>query len=153
MRVRDIMVEPVVVAPEEATLAEIAETMLARGIGAVPIVGSEGLLVGIVTESDFVGSEQAVPLAFPTRRLPRVFREWIEEDAFERILAEARARPAREIMSAPVVTCDEDDRVQDAVERMIENEIGRLPVVRAGRPIGIVSRHDILKIMVGRSRS
>lgn len=150
VRVRDIMVTPVVVASEETTLAELARTMLERRIGGIPIVDGDGALVGIVTETDFVGTRENVPLAFPTAQLPSVFREWVEEDTFERISREARERPAREVMSTPLVIAEEHETVQDVVERMIEHDVGRVPVVRDGKPIGIVSRHDILTIVAGR---
>lgn len=141
------MVSPVVVAREETTLAELADTMLEHRFGGIPIVDEAGVLVGIVTESDFVGRKERVPHAFPTEQLPSVLDEWVERGRFEQIVRDARARPAREAMSAPVVTAGEDEAVQEVVERMIEHDIGRVPVVRDGKPVGIVSRHDVLKLV------
>jgi CBS domain-containing protein len=149
MRVRDIMAQPVVVADETATLQEVASMMLVRRIGGVPIVNAEGELVGIVTESDFVGTERSVPFAFPTTKLPQVFRRWMLPNTFEKILREVRECRVREIMVFPVVTADADESVQDIAERMIHERVSRVVVVRDRHPIGIVTHHDILWLVAG----
>lgn len=151
MRIGDILTEPVVVASEETMAVEIAQAMLDRRIGGIPIVDSEGLLVGIVTESDFAGTEQSVPLAVPTapasERLPGVGRGRQLRTHRRR---GSRASPTGEIRTSPVVTAEEHEAVQDVVERMIEHDVGRVPIVRGWELIGIVSRHDILKLVAGR---
>ena len=50
MKVSEIMVHPVIVVNEDATVEEIAKIMLDRRIGCVPVVDREGKLVGIVTD-------------------------------------------------------------------------------------------------------
>lgn len=144
------MVEPVVVASSDTPLQEIARVMLDRRFGSLPVVDDDGVLVGIVTEADFVGSERSVPLAYPTTKLPQVFRRWIEEDTFERISREACDLPVSEIMQSPVVTATADEPIEDLVERMIRHGVSRVPVVADGKPIGIVSRHDLLRLVAGR---
>lgn len=146
MKVRDIMSQPVITAHEEASLEEVAKLMLEHEIGAVPVVDDRGRLVGIITESDFTGKERGFP--FSAYRAPQVFGEWLEPDGLERIYAVARTRKAKEIMSAPVVTAEEDEPVTAVVERMIHYDLHRIPVVRDGVPVGMVTRHDLLKLML-----
>jgi len=52
------------------------------------------------------------------------------------------------VMTGPVVTVSEDDTVTRAVELMLKHDVNRLPVVRDGRPVGIVARHDLLRMMM-----
>jgi CBS domain-containing protein len=145
MKVRDIMVAPVVVVGESTSLQEVAQTMLDRSIGCVAVVDGNGDLTGIITESDFTGRERGFP--FSAYRLPKVFGEWFGKDDVERVHQAARDRKAREIMTGSVVTTREDETVTDLVKRMIERDLKRIPVVRDKRPIGMVTRHDLLKLM------
>jgi|DewCreStandDraft_2_1066082.scaffolds.fasta_scaffold01198_14 CBS domain-containing protein len=150
MQVKDIMSQPVITVHEEASLEEVAKLMLQHDIGAVPVVDDDGRLVGIITESDFTGKERGFP--FSVYRAPQVFGEWITPDGIERIYAAARARKAKEIMSAPVVTAREDEPVTALVERMTHYDLHRIPLGRDGVPVGMVTRHDLLKLMLDSAR-
>ncbi len=143
------MSAPVVVAGEETTLREVAQIMLDRAIGSVPVVDGRGELIGIVTEADFAGSEQTVPFAFPTTRLPQVFHRWIEGGDFEEICAEVGELPVREVLPSRVVTAQEGEPVQELVERMIRKRVSRVLVVRGRKPVGIVTHHDVLRLVAG----
>lgn len=145
MKAKEIMIQPVVVVREDTTLEEVARTMLEHRIGCVPVVDREGRLRGIITESDFIGRERGVP--FSVYRAPNVFGEWVGKDDIGRIHEAARRRTAREIMTADVITTSEDQTVTELVVRMIQRNVHRLPVVRDGVPVGIVARHDILRLM------
>ena len=145
MQVRDIMVEPVIVVREDTPLHEIAQMMLERGIGCVPVVDEKGELQGIITESDFTGKERGFP--FSAFRAPEVFGAWFGYDDVERVHQAARERRASEIMTHPVVTTREDEALTDLVKRMIDRDLKRIPVVRDKTPVGIVARHDLLKLM------
>lgn len=143
--VKEIMHQPVVTVGPDATLEQVARTMLDHGIGGVPIVDADGRLQGIVTESDFCGRECFVP--FSAFKLPRVFGQWLPKEGLEAIYQAARAMKARDVMSAPVITASEDETVTELVRRMVERDVKRLPVVRGGTPVGIVTRHDLLRMM------
>ena len=150
MKVSETMVQPVVVVREDTSLEEVARLMLEHGIGSAPVVDEHGGLCGIITESDFTGKERGVP--FSLLRMPQVFGEWVSREGIEAIHEEARTMTARCIMSAPVVTASPEDEVADVVIRLIRHDINRLPVVRDGTPIGMVNRHDLLRLMVPEER-
>lgn len=145
MKVRDVMTTPVVTVREEATLEEVARLMLERNIGGIPVVKADGRLAGIVTESDFSAKKEPVP--FSLLRLPSVLGHWLQ-DSVERTYREARTIEAKRVMTANVVTVSEDDPIELAVRRMCENDVHRLPVVRGGVPVGIVTRQDLLRLML-----
>jgi CBS domain-containing protein len=54
---------------------------------------------------------------------------------------------AKEIMSHHVITVTEDQGAEEAIELLLKYDVNRLPVVRDGAPVGIVSRHDLLRLM------
>jgi CBS domain-containing protein len=143
--VREIMVQPPVVVRPDATLEEAARLMLSRRIGCLPVVDERDQLVGIITESDYVGKEQGIP--FSAFAAPQVFGHWIGPAGLERVHAAARTQTVRDIMSRSVATAREDEPVAALVARMIELKLKRLPVVRDGRVVGVVARHDLLRLM------
>ena len=145
MTVRDIMSKPVVTVPESATLERVARLMLERKIGCVPVVGADGALRGILTESDF--SAKARPVPFSLLRLPNVLGHWLGP-AIERAYQEARTVTAREVMTSHVVTVNETDTVEEAIRRMYEHNVHRLPVVRDGQPVGVVTRQNLLRLLL-----
>jgi nucleotide-binding universal stress UspA family protein/predicted transcriptional regulator len=145
--VAEIMSAPVATVEPSTPLEEVARTMLEREIRGVPVVGPDGELAGMVTDTDFVGKEVYVPFAHPAARRPQVFERWLDDRLFEDLCAEARRVPAGRIMSAPVVTVAEDAPVEEAVRLMLHHDVSRLPVVRDGALVGIVARHDLLKLM------
>jgi CBS domain-containing protein len=147
MKVRDIMVQPVVLVRETATLEEIARIMLENRIGCVPVTSETGEIRGIITESDFTAKERGIP--FSTYRAPQILGQWMSREGIERVYQAARTMTAREIMTAVVVTVSEDQSVEDVVKCMLRHNIHRIPVVRDRVPVGIVARHDILKLMLG----
>jgi CBS domain-containing protein len=148
LRVRDIMTRDVVTVRDDAKLDEVARTMLERDVGGVPVVDDRGAVVGIVTQGDFTGKKRGFP--FSAFRAPQLFGEWVDAEGVERIYAGARERSVREIMTEEVVTVEEDDSLTDVVLLMVERDLHRLPVVRDGLLVGIVTRQDLLRVVVER---
>ncbi len=144
MKVKDIMTEPAITISEDTPLHEIAQIMLDRRIGGVPVINGSGDLTGIVTESDFTAKEKCVP--FSMFRAPQLFGTWLGNDA-EGLYAAARNIPAREIMSTNVVTVKENDSIEEVLELILRYDINRIPVVKDRKPVGIVARRDLLKVM------
>lgn len=148
LRVRDIMTTDVVTVRDDANLVEVAQTMLDRNVGALPVVDDRGLLVGIVTQGDFTGHRRGFP--FSAVRAPQLFGEWVDAEGVERIYEGARQRAVREIMTHDVVTVNEDDTLTDVVVLMVERDLDRLPVVRNGAVVGIVTGRELLRVLVER---
>src|SRR5262249_16022515 len=105
-----------------------------------------GTAVGMVTESDLIRREM-------TRRgSSRSW--WLEmlaegEDLAPEFLDYLGTgdRPVREVMTAPVVAVAEETPVQDIAEALQKHRIKRVPVLRSGRVVGIVSRADLLRAL------
>jgi CBS domain-containing protein len=149
LRAGDAMSAPVLTAPPTATLEQLAELMLARQVGSVVIVDAEdpAVPVGIVTETDFEVEDEPIPFTF--FRSPKLLGKYVwSERSLEDVYALARSRTAGDIMSDPLFTVDEPDDLWEAVRVMVAEDVRHVPVLRAGRLVGIVTRHDLLKGLV-----
>jgi CBS domain-containing protein len=144
--VKDIMSQPVVTVAEDTPVPEVARVMQQHDIGAVVVVDGEGRLRGIVTESDFTGIGRCVP--FSLALAPVVFGARAATlGELERIYAMARTLTARQIMSDRVHSAGESEEVGPVVHRMLARNLKHVPVVRDGRPVGMLARHDLLKLV------
>jgi hypothetical protein len=59
----------------------------------------------------------------------------------------APKRTARDVMVSPVITADEDTEISDIAKSLTAHRIKRVPVVRDGRVVGIVSRADLVRAL------
>lgn len=71
-----------------------------------------------------------------------------EQQGGERIYEVARQMTGRAIMCQPVITVTEDQSMDDVIALMLRHDINRIPIVRDGVPVGIVARHDLLRMLV-----
>jgi serine/threonine-protein kinase len=138
--VKDVMTTPVVTVNCEDGFRTIVRTLEQHRVSAVPVVDSEGLVVGIVSEGDLLIKEaepmpsKAVLFEGKQRRLEK---------------AKAMGRSAKEVMTAPVVTIEPEATLAQAAHLMLGKRVKRLPVIdQHGQLAGIVSRGDILKVFL-----
>ena len=150
MTVKELMTEPVVTVDENMLAADVARVMQEHDIGAVVVVDESGQLRGIVTESDFTGIGRSVP--FSVALAPVLFGARAATIAeLERIYVMARQLRARQIMSDKVQTAEESEEIGAVVQRMLARNLRHVPVVRNGKPVGMLARHDILKLVAAPS--
>jgi CBS domain-containing protein len=146
MLVKDIMTSPAVSVTETMRLDDVAHLMSEKNIGAVVVVSETGELRGIITESDITGVGRCIP--FNLRLAPVILGARAATNAeLAEIYERARTLPARQVMTRNVVTCAESDRVADIVQTMLDRDFNHLPVVREGKPVGVVARHDLLRLL------
>jgi CBS domain-containing protein len=147
MRARDIMSAPLITVGPDTLAPEVARVMREHDIGAVGVVDGQGHLCGLITEADFVGIGRCVP--FSLDLAPVIFgARAANPGEVERIYAMARTLKAREFMTERVTVVDESEEVGVVVHRMLEHRLKHLPVLQAGRPVGMIARHDLLKVLV-----
>jgi nucleotide-binding universal stress UspA family protein len=146
MRARELMAQPVVTVRADTSLSEVVESMLQHRIGCIPVVDEDGKLCGMVTETDFTSERPGAPLCL--QKLPQALCEVLSQQAIEQIEKTARTTRAKEVMNPDVVTAEEDTPVHELAWKMLQLQIDHIPIVRDGKPIGIVSRHDLLHMIV-----
>ena len=144
MKVSDIMTTDVVSVGPEASTRAVAQLLSQRGISAVPVLDAAGAAIGMVSEGDLIARNDG------DRRARRDW--WLMlladgEDLNPEFLASLRepVTAVREVMSSPVVTVGEEAELADIARLLVTHRIKRVPVVRDGRVIGIVSRADLVR--------
>ena len=145
MDARDIMTSPAVTIGEDATIGEAAAVMIERNASCLPVLNSTGKLIGILTHSDFGFQRRFLRLADEAYTLMGSF---VRPESVERVAREVSERLVKDVMTQPVVTLDEDASVSDVAEVMINKGVNRIPVMRNNDVVGIITRHDMVKLML-----
>jgi CBS domain-containing protein len=144
LKVRDVMAREVVTVRPETALKDVAGLLVDQGISGVPVLDADHAVVGVVSEADLLIKQQGAD-SIRHRRMARLFGDSSES---RRQLAKLTAVTAGEAMTAPAVTIGPDLRVAEAASLMIARKVNRLPVVDAGRLVGIVTRADLVRAFV-----
>ncbi|MEW6231417.1 MAG: CBS domain-containing protein [Chloroflexota bacterium] len=147
MKVKEIMATEVVSVGPETRVNEIARLMLERQISGVPVIDDSNAVVGIVTELDMI--VRNARLHFPTyiKLLDSTF--YLESPQhFGEELRRALGTTAKDIMTEKVITVGPEAEVEDVATLMVEKRVNPIPVVADGRLVGIVSRTDLIKLLI-----
>jgi CBS domain-containing protein len=142
MRARDLMTTPIIAIEPSASIGEAAKLMLGHHISGLPVVATDGKLVGIVSEGDFLRRTELAT----ERKRPR-WIEFFEPGKLAGEYALAHGRKIDEVMTDRVITIGPDAPLDEIVDIMIGSRIKRLPVVDGGVLVGMVSRSDILRAL------
>jgi CBS domain-containing protein len=140
MTVRDVMTVNVASVGPDASLKQVAELLVERGISGVPVVDADRRVLGVVSEADIIVKAVTRPAA--GNILAQLSGR---EDADERRL---NATTAYEAMTEPALTIEADRPLSEAARVMIDAGVNRLPVVVDECLIGIVSRADLVTAFV-----
>lgn len=144
MRAADIMSVNVAVAWLDTPVVDIARRLCERRISALPIVDADDRVLGIVSEGDLM---RRIELGTGDRR-----SWWLELLSSDASLAgdyvKSHGRTARDVMTGPAITVDEAADLKEVARILESKHIKRVPVLRDGRLVGIVSRADIIRGLI-----
>lgn len=141
MRARDVMSTGVLSIAAEATILEAAQLLVNTRVSAMPVLDGNGFMVGIVSEADLIRNTGAVaPLGH------------VDDAYAEKAKTTAYARSVTKVMSRNVVTASEDSTLQEVADLMLGRSVKRVPIVRDGAVVGIVSRIDLLRALLSLGR-
>ncbi len=135
--VAQIMTRNVLTVRPETPLRDVARLMTDHGISGVPVV-EQGSVLGIVSEGDIVAKERG-PVA-PRSRISRWFKRAPSSSETDRL----EARTAGQAMTAPPITIESWRTAADAAALMLDRRVHRLPVLKDGTLVGIVTRADLV---------
>jgi CBS domain-containing protein len=143
MRARDVMVSAVVTVPPETTVEGLARLMINLRISGVPVMNTDGILVGIVTEGDLLRRVETGT----ERHLPGWSESFSSNSRMAAEYVKSHAKRVADIMTREVVSIDEMATLAEIADLLEAKRIKRVPVVHDGKIVGIVSRTDLLKVL------
>ncbi len=147
-RVGDIMTTTVITVTPATPVGQVAKLMSAHNIGGLPVVTDDGEIVGVVTELDMIVRNTRFKMPAFFTILDMIFYLETPQHYRDR-LNHILGITAEEIMSKPAKTVAPGATIAELAELMIERRMNPIPVVEAGRLVGIVSRSDIVRLMAG----
>lgn len=150
MLAKDIMTREVIAVKPSDRVDEVARLLVEHKISGIPVVDEDNHVVGIITEKDLIvkASELRVPF-YVTLFDSIIFLE--NPIRFNNDLKKYTAVNVKDAMTKQVVVVEEDTEISEVVKIMQNKRINRVPVVRNGKLVGIITRNDVLKSLVKRN--
>ena len=139
MKARDVMVSPAITVKPSASVREVAKLFLERRISAVPVVDDQGKLAGIVSEGDLMHRTEA-----GTERKRSWWLQGLIGD--ETLAAEyVKSHARKDVMTRRVIPASPDSPLHEIASLLESNSIKRVPIVKDGQVVGIVSRANLIQ--------
>src|SRR5262249_881689 len=148
MRAHQIMTRSVITVAPETTIVDAANLMLQRHVSGLPVVDTTGKLVGIVSEGDFIRRSEIGTQRKRGRWLKFILGPGTSASDF----VQEHGRRVEDVMTTNPLTITEDTALAEIVDLMEKNNVKRLPVVRADKMAGIVSRANLLQAVASLAR-
>ena len=148
MRAHQIMTRKVITVGPDCSILDAANLMLRNHVSGLPVLDKVGDLIGIVSEGDFlrrseIGTQRKRPswLQFLTST-GRLADEFVDE----------RGRKIGDVMTRDPVTVSDDTPLDEMVSLMESKGVKRLPVMRSGKMVGIVTRANLLQAVASMAK-
>ena len=143
MQASDVMTTKVITVAPMASVREAAKLLSDNGISAVPVVDEKQRIVGMVSEGDLLHREE---IGTERRR-----SWWLDlaasMDQYAEDYIKTHARTVQDVMTRDVLSVTETTSVADIALLLENHRIKRVPVIEAGKLVGIVSRANLIRAL------
>ncbi len=146
MNAADIMTPDVITVRPDTPLDQIVTVMLESRISGVPVL-DEDAIVGIVTEGDLL---RRVELGSEPPRRSHLLELVSRATPLAAEYVRSHGRKASEVMTENVITVEDTTPIADIARVLETRRIKRVPVLRDGKLVGIVSRANLLRALATR---
>jgi CBS domain-containing protein len=148
-KVKDVMTSPVTTVTPDMLVKDAAAVLARKDVSGAPVMEA-GKIVGVFSEVDVLKSlkttKKNLRLVFPSiSSIGIAFQEELVQRELLEAYEEIGEKPVSEVMSKQVFTVQEDITLKDAVVVMVQSDVNRLPVMRGGELVGIITRGDVIK--------
>ena len=141
MIVADVMTTDVTTANSQMSIVDVAKLLWEKQISGVPVVNDRGEPIGMITEGDLLRRGE-------TDTTPRR-SWWLEMLSTNRDLAseyvKTHGTSVKDVMTRQVVTVVESTPLSVLADLFERHRIKRVPVLRDGKLVGIVSRANLVR--------
>jgi CBS domain-containing protein len=140
LKARDLMSTEVITVSPKATVTDAAKKMVDNRVSGLPVVDDEGKLIGVISEGDLlrrveIGTDAGTPGSLFTLELAHQFLK-------------AHGQHVEDVMTQKVASVVENTGLTEIASLMQLMRFKRVPVTDHGKVIGVVSRADVLKVLV-----
>lgn len=146
MRAKDVMTTNVITVTPQTSVLDAAKLLVERRISGVPVLAADGSLVGILSEGDLL---RRVEIGTDPSQRPRwldFFTTAANADAY----VKSHGLRVEDVMTREVIAVDEEDTLAHIASTMETRGVKRVPVLRDGKLVGIVSRANLLHALASR---
>ena len=148
---KEIMTTDVITLTPDTDIARAAQVLIENVINGAPVVDDQGRLIGILCQSDLVSQQKKLPL-------PGIFTML---DAYialpttkhlEKQISKITALKVAQAMTPDPMTITPDTDLESIAALMVDKKFHTLPVVEAGKVVGIVGKKDVLRTLFKKTR-
>ena len=140
----DIMTTEVITVKKDTSLKILARILYKNNINGVPVVDDDGLLIGIICESDLIRKDKKLHIPTVVAIFDAVFylerpKKFVEE--IQRI----NATTVEDLYTKEIITVDEKTPIDEIATLMTKKKIYTIPVVDGDRLVGIIGKADLIR--------
>jgi len=143
MKARDVMTKRVLSVTLDTSVRQAATHLVENGISAAPVLDARGNLVGLVSEGDLFRRAETGTAKRRSWWLALLSSNEVEARDFTK----ANALQVKDVMTRGVVTVSEETEISEIADLLERRQIKRVPVVKDGRVVGIVSRANLVRAL------
>ena len=144
MKAADIMTRQVITIGPDNTVAEAAQRMLENRISGLPVCDGTGRLLGVISEGDLLRRAETGTVRRASWWLAMLAGHAPTQAAD---YTKSHGRSVRDTMSSNLIVANEETPLEEVVRLMESNRIKRVPVLRDGKLVGIISRANLLHVL------
>jgi CBS domain-containing protein len=160
MSIQNVMTREVITLNVKDKVRVAWTKLMERDISGAPVVDDEGIIVGMLSMSDI--NRSILERFQKARALREATAPTADETAKEREETKELSLAMRAVTDSPVSSLlpmnqkvaglGPLDSLDRAIKMMADGNVNRLPVVKAGKVVGVLSRQDVIMILAGKSR-
>ena len=143
MKAMDVMVHDVATVSPEDDIADVIKLLAEHDISALPVVDDDGHVVGVISEADLIHREENGT----GKHRPWWLEALTPASTLANEFAKSHGRRVYELMSTDVVSASEDTPLGQIATLLEKHRIKRIPILRDGRLVGIVSRANLIQAL------
>ncbi len=141
------MSSPVVTISADRPVSDAAKLMLEKGVGSIVVIDDAGEYVGLLSESKYLPEESVLP--YLRQSVLRILGSELGDlENIEEVIHSTRNTPVGDAMQNDANTVTPDTHLADVAKILVGEGSHHLPVIDGGKPVGMISRHDLLTLFV-----
>ncbi len=143
MKAMDVMSHDVVTVGLDTDVSEAARLLVEHDVSALPVIDHNRHVVGILSEADLMRRQEIDT----EKQRPWWLEAVVPAAALAEEFAKSHGKKVAEVMSRSIVSASEDTPLAEIATLLERNRIKRVPIIRDGELVGIVSRGNLIQAL------